>query len=102
MRNPSGDALVDLLLAGITRAEARRWARESGLVNMRALPPGIQKNLARGKPLPPGIAKQTLPRGMLAHLPHYAGYDWIRAGSDLLLVVTATQVIADVISDVFR
>jgi len=24
-----------------------------------ALPPGIQKNLARGKPLPPGIAKKT-------------------------------------------
>lgn len=31
-----------------------------------ALPPGIAKNVARGKPLPPGIAKRALPADLLA------------------------------------
>src|SRR5687767_6483057 len=31
-----------------------------------ALPPGIAKNLARGKPLPPGIAKRAVPPALLA------------------------------------
>lgn len=30
-----------------------------------ALPPGIAKNVARGKPLPPGIAKRALPSTLL-------------------------------------
>ena len=29
------------------------------------LPPGIERNLQRGKPLPPGIAKQHLPQELL-------------------------------------
>ena len=29
------------------------------------LPPGIAKNVARGKPLPPGIAKKALPADLL-------------------------------------
>ena len=31
-----------------------------------ALPPGIAKNVARGKPLPPGIAKRALPADLLS------------------------------------
>src|SRR6185295_9088527 len=30
-------------------------------ITARPLPPGIAKNVARGKPLPPGIAKRALP-----------------------------------------
>jgi len=33
-----------------------------------ALPPGIAKNLARGKELPPGIAKKALPNDLVAKL----------------------------------
>lgn len=33
------------------------------------LPPGIAKNVARGKPLPPGIAKRALPSGLIALAP---------------------------------
>ena len=61
-----------------------------------ALPPGIQKNLARGKPLPPGIAKKLDGR-LLGHLPHYDGYEWMQAGADLLLVAVATGIIYEVL-----
>ncbi|WP_153787818.1 anti-virulence regulator CigR family protein [Pseudomonas sp. EMN2] len=60
------------------------------------LPPGIQKNLARGKPLPPGIAKKLDGR-LLGQLPHYDGYDWLQAGADLILVAAATGLIYEVL-----
>ncbi|RWU21363.1 hypothetical protein DM813_19470 [Pseudomonas alkylphenolica] len=62
-----------------------------------ALPPGIQKNLARGKPLPPGIAKKLDGR-LVGHLPHYEGYEWQQAGTDLILVAIATGIIYEVLS----
>jgi Ni/Co efflux regulator RcnB len=65
------------------------------------LPPGIAKNLARGKPLPPGIAKQRLPDDLIRRLPPVsAGYERVIVDGRLLLVAVATQVIADVLSDV--
>jgi hypothetical protein len=68
----------------------------------KALPPGIAKNLARGKPLPPGIAKKSLPAPMLRELPTYPDYEWKRCGADLVLVQIATQVVAEVLANVFR
>lgn len=65
-----------------------------------SLPPGIQKNLARGKPLPPGIAKKLDGR-LLGRLPHYDGYEWQQAGTDLILVTLATGLIYEVLSGVF-
>ncbi|NVZ99992.1 anti-virulence regulator CigR family protein [Pseudomonas gingeri] len=62
-----------------------------------ALPPGIQKNLARGKPLPPGIAKKLDGR-LLGRLPHYDGYEWQQAGTDLILVAIASGIIYEVLS----
>lgn len=66
-----------------------------------ALPPGIAKNLARGKPLPPGIAKQVLPTALQSSLPPAPdGYERIIVAGKLLLVAIATQVIVDVITDI--
>jgi hypothetical protein len=65
-----------------------------------ALPPGIQKNLTRGKPLPPGIAKRLDGR-LLQQLPHYEGYEWMQTGRDLILVAAATGIIYEVLSSVF-
>lgn len=62
----------------------------------KALAPGIQKNLARGKPLPPGIAKKLDGR-LLGRLPHYDGYDWVQAGADLVLLTVATGIIHEVL-----
>ncbi len=66
-----------------------------------ALPPGIAKNLERGKPLPPGIAKQVLPSALVNTLPREPeGYERIIVAGKILLVEIATQVIVDVITDV--
>lgn len=65
------------------------------------LPPGIAKNLARGKSLPPGIAKQHLPQELQRALPAApAGFDRIIVDGKVLLVEAATQVIHDVLMDV--
>jgi hypothetical protein len=65
------------------------------------LPPGIAKNLTRGKPLPPGIAKQQLPADLIQRLPPVSvGYERVIVDGRLLLVAVATQVIADILSDV--
>lgn len=65
-----------------------------------ALPPGIQKNLARGKPLPPGIAKKLDGR-LVGHLPHYDGYEWQQVGTDLILVALATGLIYEIVNGAF-
>ena len=64
------------------------------------LPPGIAKNLTRGKSLPPGIAKQYLPDGLRRELSAPpAGYERIIVDGKILLVEIATQVIHDVLTD---
>jgi hypothetical protein len=85
-------ALVSALLGGQT---------QTLVVGAKPLPPGIQKNLARGKPLPPGIAKQRLPQSLSVRLPVVDGHDWIRIGTELVLVGIATNLVAQVIHNVF-
>ena len=66
----------------------------------RGLPPGIAKNLRRGKPLPPGIAKQQLPADLVATLPSAPkGYERLIIDGRVVLVEIATQVIHDVLTD---
>jgi len=66
----------------------------------KGLPPGIAKNLQRGKPLPPGIANQTLPVGLIDLLPPAPdGFERIVLSGKVLLVEIATQVIHDVLDD---
>ena len=66
----------------------------------KGLPPGIAKNLERGKPLPPGIAKQHLPSGLVSALPAPPrGYERIIVDGRVLLVEIATQVIHDILMD---
>jgi hypothetical protein len=67
----------------------------------KGLPPGIAKNLQRGKPLPPGIAKQVLPVGLIDLLPPPPhGFERISLVGKILLVEIGTQVIHDVLEDV--
>jgi Ni/Co efflux regulator RcnB len=66
----------------------------------KALPPGIAKNLERGKPLPPGIAKQHLPSGLVSALPvPPRGFERVIVDGRVLLVEIATQVIHDILMD---
>lgn len=100
-RHRNDAALADLVYAGITAATAHRYARDYGLRGYSSLPPGIRKNLARGKPLPPGIAKKMVPGSLLGRLPRHEGYEWRIAGADLILIAIGTALVADVLYDVF-
>jgi hypothetical protein len=91
-----------LIAAGITALTVRNLAINYGLVGYSPLPPGIAKNLARGKPLPPGIAKKLGPGPFFNQLPFHPGYEWQVAGSDLILVAVGTRIVADILSNVFQ
>jgi len=81
--------------------QARRYAMDYGAHGYQPLPPGIRKNLARGKPLPPGIAKKYAPAPMVSRLPVHPGHEWRVVGTDLVLVAIATAVVVDILIDVF-
>ena len=88
-------ALIDSHDSGQVRGAGRRNGRNGGL------PPGIVKNLQRGKPLPPGIAKQYVPRDVLQRLPPLeAGYEYVVVAGKILLIEIATQVVHDILVDV--
>lgn len=66
-----------------------------------SLPPGIRKNLARGKPLPPGIARKFDGR-VQSRLPSYPGYDWRQVGTDAVLINTTTGIVETIIDNILR
>nr|WP_249325257.1 anti-virulence regulator CigR family protein [Halomonas boliviensis] len=95
----SRDERVDL--PRINERELRRLLSRHDAPRAESLPPGIQRNLERGKPLPPGIAKRF--DGPLAsQLPQYPGYEWERVGADVVLIEAATRIVVDVLVDVLR
>lgn len=91
----------DRVESDISFTGARRLAVSHGLTGYQSLPPGIAKNLARGKPLPPGIAKRAVPASMLGQLPYYPGYEWQIVGNDLVLIALSTAVVTAIINGVF-
>jgi hypothetical protein len=68
----------------------------------RSLPPGIQKQLARGKGLPPGIAKKLLPlpKQVNTHLNLPSHYDLAVVGSNVVLVNRVQSVVVDLLVNV--
>jgi hypothetical protein len=68
----------------------------------KALPPGIRRNLERGKPLPPGIAKRTVPKELSSRLRIAEGFELVEVGLDVILVEVATNVIHDVLWEIIR
>ena len=67
----------------------------------KSLPPGIAKNLERGKPLPPGIAKTRVPDDLIRRLPvRTGGTRWLIAG-DRVLLVDANNVVVDLVRLLF-
>ena len=101
-QNESHDTLTNLVLAGITLVAARELALSTASVGYKPLPPGIAKNLARGKPLPPGLATRSLSGQFLAGLPKHSGYQWVGAGTDLVLINITSRVVADVLVNALR
>ncbi|AKA23843.1 hypothetical protein [Pseudomonas chlororaphis] len=66
-----------------------------------ALAPDLRQGIRRGRTLPAQQSRPLSPR-LLRQLPRYEGYQWWRAGSDLLLVRTSNQMIFDVVVDAFQ
>ena len=101
---PASDA-VRILITATERSIILGYVSEhSGalpgtLASAQPLPPGIAKNLARGKPLPPGIAKRYLPGELVAQLPPRPGYEWVVAGTDVVLMAAATGLVVDILRD---
>jgi len=88
-------ALIDSHDGQQVRGRGRGNGRNGGL------PPGIAKNLQRGKPLPPGIAKRYPPYDVLQRLPPLQdGYEYIVVAGKVLLIEIATQVVRDILVDV--
>lgn len=95
----SRDERVDL--PRFNEREIRRLLRQPDAPRAESLPPGIQRNLERGKPLPPGIAKR-FDGPIASQLPQYPGYEWERVGGDVVLIEAATRIVVDVLVDVLR
>lgn len=85
----------------INERKVRRILQRNDVHQMDSLPPGIRKNLERGKPLPPGIAKRFEGR-VVEELPRYPGYERERVGTDVILIDAATRVVVDVLHDALR
>jgi Ni/Co efflux regulator RcnB len=99
----AGEALLEAAITAAEIAIIYDYVAQNGSAPFgqpQGLPPGIAKNLARGKPLPPGIAKRYLPQNLLVQLPR-PGYEWLVVDDDILLVLAATSVIVDVLQDAF-
>jgi hypothetical protein len=90
---------VGVTFGAVAEREIRAYFQTNTLAPQ-SLPPGIAKNLARGKPLPPGIAKRALPGGLATRLPSYPGHEVIIVDRDVILVDIATQVIVDILTRV--
>jgi len=66
-----------------------------------ALPPGIAKNLARGKRLPPGIAKRPIPSALQAQLPTRVGVE-VSIFGDRIVLLEASGVVVDILEGILR
>ena len=94
-RSPNSPAVVQIADSGNEQSQSVARGRNGGL------PPGIARNLERGKPLPPGIAKQHVPTHILAQLPSLEdGFEYVVVAGKILLIEIATQLIHDVLVDV--
>ena len=111
-RSPEAKFIADAGIVGVIFTEdeiriIREYYEENASKGRgkgnKGLPPGIAKNLARGKPLPPGIAKRELPQDLRARLPRApSGYERIIVDGKVLLIEIATQVVRDILTDVLR
>ncbi|GHD48552.1 hypothetical protein GCM10017083_19770 [Thalassobaculum fulvum] len=97
----AGAAIAGVLLSDQDRTTITRYFQQHPQPAT-ALPPGIAKNVARGKPVPPGIAKRGVPNGLTGKLSIPKGYELQTVGTDVVLIEAGTRIIADVLKDVLR
>lgn len=101
-----GDVIAKSIIDSSSRALIEEYFRDHPQP-VEALPPGIAKNVARGKPLPPGIAKRSIPDPLQTELRRRDSsvgkiVDALIVGDDVALVDAATGVVVDIIVDIVR
>ena len=75
--------------------------RQQIFTQVSSLPPGIKKNLARGKGLPPGIAKKVLlPATVVNHVSLPANTNIIVVGSNVVVFDPIKNIILDIILNI--
>lgn len=99
-RHPTVQVAAAITFSAGQRERIRSYYRAHPRKKVKRLPPGVRKNLARGKPLPPGIAKQMAPRELRRLVAVPSGYRLEEVGLDVLLVEVATGVVHDILMDV--
>jgi hypothetical protein len=71
-------------------------------VGAKPLPQAVRKSIVRGKVIPENAQAQPVATLMMAQLPSYKGFGWVRAGTDLILVSSTSKQVADIVADVFE
>lgn len=98
-----GDRAIERILTATEKERIREYFDdEDNHVGAKGLPPGIAKNLKRGKPLPPGIAKRGVPEDLERQLITREGIKPIIAGDSVVLEDLATGILIDILRDVVR
>lgn len=97
-----GQVAVEVTFSAEDRARIRAYYEANPRGGAEALPPGIRKKVARGRPLPPGIAKRVAPEPVRSVVSASSEYEVVEVGLDVLLVEAATGIIRDVIDNVLH
>ena len=92
-------ATVTVVFRDTDQATFRDYFRRNR-ITATALPPGIAKNVARGKPLPPGIAKRAVPAALLAQGPRAAPDITFTIAGDVVVAMRSGLVV-DILRNVF-
>lgn len=83
------------------RSTVQGWLQLNPGFSAQPLPPGMRNRLAQGKPLPPGIARRALPPDLLLRLPRHPGHEYALLGATLVLIESATGLVASILADAF-
>ena len=99
-KNPKDQPVVRVVFHDSDRSVFREYY-SAHRDQVKPLPPGIAKNLARGKPLPPGIARTRVPDVVLVKLPwRPPGYTVFLVG-DRVVLLNAGGLVADILDSLF-
>ncbi|KAB0498000.1 anti-virulence regulator CigR family protein [Pseudomonas vancouverensis] len=81
-------------------APVRQIIHDNHVYFVRGAPPPPGVIVVRGRPLPHGYYGERLDNRALSHLPYYPGYEWRRAGPDIVLIAAGTGIVYEVLQGV--
>ncbi|MFS2200183.1 anti-virulence regulator CigR family protein [Pseudomonas sp. Pseusp3] len=81
-------------------APVRQAIHDNHVYFVRGAPPPPGVIVVRGRPLPRGYYGERLDNRALSRLPYYPGYEWRRAGADVVLIAAGTGIVYEVLQGV--